>query len=113
MIYRIAEKEDWQLAQRTGHFASADLAAEGFIHASEIHQILRTANKYYGGKTGLQLLEIDDAVLGDKVIREDLTGSGMRFPHVYVPIPILAVVRRFDLGTDAAGAFMLPAELAG
>ncbi len=111
MIYRIAENPDWLQTQRNGFFASADLAAEGFIHSSELHQVLRTANKYYRGKTALVLLEIDDALLGDKVVREDLTGSGIRFPHIYVPIPIHAIVRHFDFAVNAEGEFSLPAEL--
>ena len=45
MIYRIAEAVDWRLAQCKGVFVSADLAAEGFIHCSERHQVARTAQK--------------------------------------------------------------------
>lgn len=111
MIYRIAEQTDWMQTQRSGFFASADLAAEGFIHSSELHQVLRTANKYYRGKTSLILLEIDDTLLGDTVVREDLTGSGVRFPHVYAPIPIHAIARHFAFAEDAANGFRLPAEL--
>lgn len=111
MIYRIAEQADWLQTQQRGYFVSADLAAEGFIHGSELHQVLRTANKYYRGKTSLLLLEIDDALLGDSVIREDLPGSGMRFPHIYAPVPIQAIVRHFDFAEDATRGFSLPAEI--
>ena len=111
MIYRIAEGADWLQTQRSGFFASADLAVEGFIHSSELHQVLRTANKYYRGKTSLVLLEIDDTLLGDKVVREDLTGSGIRFPHIYASIPIHAIVRHFDFAEDTTGEFSLPVEL--
>jgi len=113
MIYRIADPEDWTLARRTGIFASADLANEGFMHASELHQVLRTADKYYRGKAGLVLLEIDDALLGGAVVREDLTGSGLLFPHVYAPIPLEAIVRHFDFAELAGGGFELPAGLSG
>ena len=91
MIYRIAENADWFRAQEVGEFASADLAAEGFIHCSEHYQVARTAEKYYRGRFGLVLLEIDDARLGSALRREDLTGSG-EFPHVYAPIPLAAIV---------------------
>lgn len=111
MIYRIAESTDWQQARERGQFVSADLAAEGFIHLSESHQILRTADKYYRGKRGLVLLEIDDALLGDKIIREDLTGSGSRYPHCYAPIPVQAIVRCFALSDDTGEGFALPPEL--
>jgi uncharacterized protein (DUF952 family) len=108
MIYRIAEQADWKGAQRAGVFVSADLAAEGFIHCSEQHQVLRTAQKYYSGKSALLLLEIDDTVLGDLLVREDLTGSGS-FPHVYGPIPLGAIVRHVDFAVGADGLFALPA----
>ncbi|MEO8101970.1 MAG: DUF952 domain-containing protein [Betaproteobacteria bacterium] len=111
MIYRIAEPLDWWQARKTGYFASADLAAEGFIHISELHQVLRTANKYYRGKTGLLLLEIDEARLDRSVVREDLTGSGMCFPHSYAPIPVRAIIRHFALTEDTGGGFSLPDEL--
>ena len=111
MIYRIAESSDWRQTQECGYFASADLAAEGFIHISELHQVLRTANKYYRGKTGLVLLEIDATLLDQNIIREDLTGSGVCFPHSYAPIPIRAIVRHFDFAEEGGGGFSLPAAL--
>jgi uncharacterized protein (DUF952 family) len=107
-IYRITENAFWQSAQQTGAFASPDLAAEGFIHASERHQVLRTAARYYAGQTDLILLEIDDAALGDTVKREDSTGRGEQFPHVYGTIPLHAVVRAAPFVETAAG-FTWPA----
>ncbi len=111
MIYRIAAREDWLQCLRNGEFASADLLLEGFIHCSDKHQILRTAAKYYAGKTGLVLLEIDDILLAADVRREDLTGQGENFPHVYAPIPIAAIQPHFDFLKDATGDFALPAAL--
>ena len=110
MIYRIAEQADWQLAQRDGAFASADLAAEGFIHCSEHHQVARTAKKYYAGKTALILLEIDENMLGPTLVREDLSSSGI-FPHVYAPIPLAAIIRHFDFAVARDGGFSLPEGL--
>jgi uncharacterized protein (DUF952 family) len=111
VIYRIAEQSDWLHTRQSGYFASADLTAEGFIHLSELHQVLRTANKYFPGQTGLVLLEIDEALMDENIIREDLTGSGICFPHSYAPIPLRAIVRHFNLGEDVGGGYSLPAEL--
>lgn len=110
MIYRIAEQADWQRAQRDGVFASADLSEEGFIHCSEQHQVARTAKKYYAGKTALILLEIDETMLGATLLREDLSGSGI-FPHVYVPIPLAAIIRHFDFTVARDGSLSLPEGL--
>lgn len=111
MIYRLASPDDWQQAQQTGWFASADLAAEGFIHACEQWQILRTAQKHYAGQRGLTLLEIDDLALGAKVVREDLGGAGALFPHVYAAIPLAAIRHHFAFDPDESGMFRLPAML--
>jgi uncharacterized protein (DUF952 family) len=102
MIYRLTSAAEWVAAQVSGEFRSADLAAEGFIHCSERAQILRTANKYFGDEIQLTLLQIDEVMLGQTLVREDLAGSGT-FPHVYAPIPIIAVVAAYEMHKDARG----------
>ena len=114
LLYRIAEPADWQHARQTGFFASPDLAAEGFIHASEVHQILETARRYYAGRAGLVLLEWDEAALaatGVRVEREWVASRQQHFAHVFGPVPLAAVRRTWPFGADADGNFGLPAEL--
>ena len=110
MIYRITSIVDWESALSTGHFASADLAKEGFIHCSAHHQIVRTANKYYRGHANLLLLEIDDVALASSVKFEDLGTAEDRFPHVYGAIPLSAISRNFKL-VESTDGFALPDEL--
>ena len=115
VLYRIAEPADWQQAQKTGFFASADLAAEGFIHSSEVHQILETARRYYAGRADLLLLEWDEAALtaaGVRVEREWVPGREQHFAHVFGPVPLAAVRRSWSFGADAAGDFALPPGIA-
>jgi len=114
MLYRIAERADWLAAQETGFFASAALAAEGFIHSSEHHQILETARRYYAGRADLVLLEIDEAQLAAanvRVEREFVASRGEAFAHIFGPVPLGAVRRLWPFATDAAGATELPQEL--
>ena len=110
MIYRLTLAGEWQAAQATGEFRSADLAAEGFIHCSERTQILRTASKYFANEAELTLLHIDETKLGVTLVREDLTGSGT-FPHVYAAIPVEGVVAVHEMRKLADGAWALPAAL--
>ncbi len=115
MLYRLAESADWQHAQQTGFFASADLAAEGFIHASERHQILETARRYYAGRADLVLLEWDEVALAAarvRVEREWVAARGEAFAHVFGPVPLAAVRRSWPFGADATGEFRLPVALA-
>ena len=115
MLYRIADLADWQHAQQTGHFASADLAAEGFIHTSAQSQILETARRYYAGRPDLVLLEIDEEALtaaAVRVEREWAASRGEYFAHAFGPIPVAAVRRTWPFAADTTGAFALPPELA-
>ena len=115
MLYRIAEAADWQHAQETGFFASADLAAEGFIHSSEAHQILETARRYYAGQAALVVLEWDEAALAAaqvRVARAWVASRGQHFAHVFGPVPLAAVRRSWPFGASATGEFQLPPDLA-
>lgn len=114
MLCRLAEPADWRNAQQSGSFASADLAAEGFIHASEAHQILETACRYYAGRADLVLLEWDEAALAAacvRVEREWVASRQQYFAHVFGAVPLAVVRRTWPFGTDAAGNFVLPAGL--
>jgi uncharacterized protein (DUF952 family) len=97
MIYRITDDAGWQRAQDTGFFASIDLAVEGFIHCSEKHQVTGTAGRYFKGRGDLIVLEVDDVALGETLKREDTTGRGEKFPHVYSAIPLSAITRALRL----------------
>ncbi len=110
MIYRIAEAAHWTEAQQTGSFASPDLAAEGFIHFSERHQVAGVAQRYYRGKTGLTLLVVNESLLpsGTQVKRENTRGGAELFPHVYGPIPLGAVVHSAPFELDSDGSVRWP-----
>ena len=114
MLYRISQPDDWQRAQQTGFFASPDLTAEGFIHASELAQVLETARLYYANNPGALLLEIDEAALlttGVRVEREWAAGRQAWFPRVFGPVPRGAVRRVWPLPVAADGTAALPPEL--
>ena len=114
MLYRIAESVDWHYALETGFFASADLAAEGFIHSSEAHQILETARWYYAGRADLVLLEWDEVALAAahvRVEREWVASRQQYFAHIFGPVPLNAVRRSWPFGADATGEFRLPVAL--
>lgn len=114
MLYRLAEPQDWQQAQQTGFFASADLAVEGFVHSSERSQILETARRYYPGRTDLLLLEWDEEVLaaaGVRVEREWVESRQEHFAHIFGPVPLAAIRRHWAFAPDATGEFHLPEGL--
>ena len=111
MIYRIAATRDWEAAQASGYFASADLAAEGFMHCCTAQQIAAVANRYYQGQEGLVLLEIDETQVHVPLQWEDSTNAGERFPHVYGHISRAAFVRCLAFKPDLNGRFSCPPEV--
>lgn len=108
MIYRIAEPTDWAAAQSSGRFASADLAAEGFIHFAERWQVQGVSERYYTGCSGLMLLAVDDTKLEVPVKRENTSGGGELFPHVYGPVPLAAISDLAPFVCDEKGQVVWP-----
>ena len=108
MLYRITEARDWEAAQVSGYFASADLITEGFIHCCAAQQIAAVANRYYQGSAELLLLEIDEGKIQAPLRWEDLTNAGELFPHVYGRIPLAAVTRCVVLQPGGDGRFTSP-----
>lgn len=108
MIYRLADTSDWEAARTSGYFASADLAAEGFIHCCTAPQITAVANRYYQGHPALLLLEIDQTRVHVPLKWEDLSAAGESFPHVYGRIPLAAVTRCMALQPAVDGRFTSP-----
>ncbi|RSK48882.1 DUF952 domain-containing protein [Hymenobacter rigui] len=114
MLYRIAQPADWHRAQETDFFESADLEAEGFIHASELAQVLETARLYYRASPGAVLLEVEETALesaGIRVEREWAERRQAYFPHVFGRIPLTAIRRSWPFPVADDGAVQLPAEI--
>jgi uncharacterized protein (DUF952 family) len=94
-LYHIAIRGDWDAAEAQGEYAMSTrgrtLADDGFIHCSFVEQVDATAARFYSDADAV-VLRIDSARLTSRVVVEDLDGTGERFPHVYGPIPVDAVV---------------------
>lgn len=98
-LYHLALEEEWREARRQGVYSRStrgmSLADVGFIHASWSHQVEATWRRFYGDGPALRLLMIDPARLaarGLPVREEPAPDSGERFPHIYGPLPLDAVL---------------------
>jgi uncharacterized protein (DUF952 family) len=111
MIYHITSEIAWEQAQKSGAYQGDTLFTEGFIHTSTLQQVNRTANKFYTGKTGLVVLEIDESKLIHEVKYEGAV-NGELFPHIYGDLNLNAVVRvlPFAPNEDGTFTFQLPGE---
>jgi uncharacterized protein (DUF952 family) len=96
-IFHLALVDEWERAVAgCGPYERStigrSLAEEGFIHCSTAVQVAATAERFYGGRDDVLVLEIDPSRLDAEVRVEDLAASGEEFPHVYGPVPLSAVV---------------------
>ncbi|MEV1328665.1 DUF952 domain-containing protein [Micromonospora costi] len=111
MIYKLLPATEWDDARAAGHLAGTAVdRQDGFIHLSAADQVVETARRHFAGATGLTLLTVDPARLGDR-LRWEPSHGGQRFPHLYGPLPLAAVVAAealpADVPADAAVAALL------
>lgn len=109
-LYHITSVAEWQPAQVTGEYRPAHFAADGFIHCSFKDQVIGTANRFYAGQSDLILLRIESEILKVPVKVENLEGGSVLFPHIYGPLPLIAVSGVAALSENVTQGFTFPAE---
>ena len=116
VILHITNKAQWTLAKSQGVYKADSLASEGFIHCSTLTQTAGTANALFADAEDLVLLVIDPEIVTAEIKYEPPADNGeadpnLRFPHIYGPLNLDAVIRVVDFPPDADGHFSLPQEL--
>ncbi|HEY5126915.1 MAG TPA: DUF952 domain-containing protein [Bradyrhizobium sp.] len=107
-IYKICPASAWREAERQGVYrGSADDARDGFIHFSTASQLSETARKHFFGQTGLFLIEVDAAALGD-ALRWERSRNDALFPHLYGGLDLGAVTSVLDLRARSDGSHDIP-----
>ena len=106
MILHITTRTEWETADI--FYTAPSLHSEGFIHCSTPEQVLATANELFRGQTGLVLLCIDPVRVTADILYEDCYQSGQKFPHIYGPLNINAVMNVVEFPPHADGTFSLP-----
>lgn len=114
-IYHIARVADWEKAKEAGEYRMSTrgrtLDQQGFIHASDLHQVVPTANLIYPDDDAatLVVLVIDPAELGPGIVvrYEDVPRSPDPFPHIFGPIRPEAVTGTLALRKGEDGRFLL------
>ncbi|WP_322756053.1 DUF952 domain-containing protein [Frankia sp. Cas3] len=103
-IYHIAAAADWKHAKLHGEYRIStrgrSLDDQGFIHASESHQVAPVANMIYKGDRNLLLLIIDVSRVTPEIRYEHVSGWKDPFPHIYGPLNVDAVVEAVPLEAD-------------
>lgn len=114
MILHFCAETVWAAAKRDGEYRGDTLATEGFIHCSTADQVHLPANFLIRGRTDQVLLEIDEERLTAPLKWEPGDPGdphGMRFPHLYGPLNLDAVVAVHPFPPDPDGGFTVPDAL--
>jgi len=109
-VFHITERSAFAVALEMGAYEPEGLKSEGFVHCSTRGQVLGTADRFFAGRSGLVLLCIEAARLGERLRYERVDGDS--FPHYYGAIPLDAIPAVIDFPCRADGGFDLPEELA-
>lgn len=95
-IYHIARAADWEQATKDGEYTVSTegwtLAEEGFIHASQQHQVQGVRDAFFRDVPDLVLLVIDTDLVSSPVRYDAVPGQPDPFPHIYGPLNTDAVV---------------------
>ena len=112
LIYKIATKDLWQAAEANGAFTGAPVdIADGYIHFSTDAQVRETARRHFAGQDGLILAAIEADRLPAEALRHEPSRGGQLFPHLYVPLPLDAVVWVKPLPRGADGLHIFPDDV--
>lgn len=109
MLYHIARNEDWQKAKEAKAYTVSTLGKTldevGFIHMSFAPQVKVVADFIYASTPDLVLLTIDPGKLTSEVKIEAAAGTDEKFPHLYGPLDVAAVVDASAYRLDKNGQF--------
>lgn len=109
VIYHICRREDWDAGVNGGLYRAPEPdRADGFLHFSTAGQIVESAARHRAGQSGLVLIEVDCAKLGNE-LRWETSRGGALFPHLYGPILLTAVTAVHDLPLGPDGRHLFPA----
>lgn len=97
IIFHVTTAADWDAAKQKGFYEHPSLAAEGFIHCSQDHQVAGVLERYFAGQTNLIKLVIDTDKLTSKFVFDWSPSTQDTFPHVYGTINIDAVIDTITL----------------
>jgi len=108
LAYKVLTGDQMKAFEGERIFAGAPVdVADGYIHLSTAGQVDTTVAKHFAGQDDLHIAAVDLEVLGDAV-RWEASRGGDLFPHLYAPLPLLAVIAYGPLERDDAGAVKLP-----
>ena len=96
MIFHITTSNDWALQKHNPEFLPSDYHKEGFIHCCTEKQLAGVMVRYFKGKTGLVLLQLDETKLQAE-LKYEISTNDEKFPHIYGSINREAILKVVSL----------------
>ena len=108
IAFKVLTDQQMSGFERDGVFHGAPVDLEdGFIHMSSAAQLAGTLDKHFAGQANLWIAEVDLEALGEAV-QWEVSRGGERFPHLYAPLPLSAVVAYSPLVREDDGSVRWP-----
>lgn len=98
-LFHLLSRADWHQAVSANEYRPPGLEKEGFIHFSAAHQIKKVRETLYRDQPDLLLLVVDETRLKSPLRWEPVGPENERFPHLYGPLNLDAVVRVIELSS--------------
>jgi uncharacterized protein (DUF952 family) len=111
MILHTLKKSDWERCKDDKSYGRYSLDKCGFIHCSDVKDVVEVANSHFLGIKEVVLLCIDPSKVKAPVKWEDFKNCGVKFPHIYGELNLDAIVEVIDFPTNDDGTFILPHQL--
>ena len=112
MILHCLPLRVWNARKDLEYWGEAELAAEGFIHASPIEYFWRVAPNFADINEPFVILCIDKRTLISEVRYEDGDGCGRAYPHIYGLVNNSAVAAVLPYRKSCDGTYQKNAEFA-
>ena len=108
LLFHLAIADEWEEARsRGGPYRRSTLGVsldeQGFIHCSFPGQLQKVADAVFASRDDVVLLAIDRGQLSAEVRVEATDGGTERFPHIYGPLDLDAVIDSVPVPLGADG----------
>jgi|SRR5690625_379632 len=107
LIFHVTTDEYFSAHKSFNNYKPETLDTKGYIDCSKGSQIEETANRIFSGENELLLLIIDLSTLSAEVKYETDRQTSEKFPHIYGPLNMDAVMDKFTIHAEEDGRFKI------